>query len=209
MKERICRGSARCVLDAQEPKTYAKAQFIRKRGERVFLQQWADKLMYEAQLLAGAKTQEIGQQPSPLTAIALHKVFSHPQQICLLVIPSIAPAQSRVRRPGGRGGCRRRRRRPGDLFEIGCRCVHAWCRWAPRPLLRQLHIMRVKRQLLVKDCPPSLRETERSVVRRHLEMRVASQAELRSPVLVLSQRLGGRRWVGTEGTLAETTVESD
>jgi hypothetical protein len=56
--------------------TYPQAQLVGEAGERILLQERAHKLVNKAELLAGAKIQEIGKKPGALWACALEEVMA-------------------------------------------------------------------------------------------------------------------------------------
>ncbi len=156
---------------------YPKTKLVRQAGERILLQQRADKLVNKAQLLAGAEIEHVGQDPRALRARAILKVLPQLGEEEVLIICSVAPVRLAMGRAWGGRRRRRRRWRPGELLvEVGSWRGHAWGRRPSNlPLLPgQLLEPRIHRgvggvqgQVLGQNASSPLREAHGAVVASH------------------------------------------
>jgi hypothetical protein len=90
--------------------TYPQTELIRKTGKRVLLQERADMLMNEAELLTCANVQQGCQEEHPLFARAVDEVCANLFDIVVIRAFFAAPARARLSWSWRCGGRRRWRR---------------------------------------------------------------------------------------------------
>src|SRR4051812_48345977 len=105
IKERICARSATALFLKRHP-TYPQAELVWKNIEWIFLQERADKLVYKAQLLAGAEFEDVSQRSRPLRTSALGEVEAKYRKVLVIFRIYIIPVGSAKCWTGGcgRGG---------------------------------------------------------------------------------------------------------
>ena len=59
--------------------------------KRIFLQPWTDEAVHEAQLLAVAEVEYLGQKALPLAPVQLTEVISRISEKSIFILPGIGP----------------------------------------------------------------------------------------------------------------------
>ena len=130
--------------------------------------------MDEAELLASAQVEQIGENAGPLRTVAVLKMLTTLGQEEVLVVRRIAPVWLGFTGSWRRSRCRGRWWRAGkSLIEAVGRCTHArGRRTSGRTRVRHLHRGRVEGQVLTAEGATSpVREAKRAVIPSHSRRR--------------------------------------